>query len=243
MQAHEQQAQATPMRAAQIRAMFDRIVPRYDLMNRVMTAGMDGRWRRRTAAAAAPQGALVLDLGTGTGDLAHELRRAGARRVIAADFARLMLMDGRRKKGLGPGDAVTWVQADALRLPFADESFDAVTSGFLLRNLVDLPAGFVEMVRMLKPGGRLVALDITHPPPGPLGASLQFSFNRIVAPLAGALSGDRAAYRYLSGSLAGFPPAPDLAAIMEGAGLVDVGFNRLGLGAMALHRGRKPLPA
>ncbi len=220
--------------------MFGRIVLRYDRMNRLMTGGRDGRWRQLAVAAAAPRGAVVLDLGTGTGDLARELRRAGAGRVVGVDFARPMLLAARSKAGLASDRSVAWAQADALRLPFADGSFDAVTSGFLLRNLVDLPGGLAEMVRVLKPNGRLVGLDITHPPAGAKGAVLRFAFERLLTPVAGRLSGEHAAYRYLPNSLSGFPGAPELAREMERAGAVEVSFQRLGGGIVALHRGRKP---
>ncbi len=236
----ERERLARSRRAGEIQTMFGRIVPRYDLMNRVMTGGRDGSWRRAAVRRAEPRDAIVLDLGSGTGDFARDLRRAGARRVIAVDFSRPMLSAARAKRGVAKNRAITQLQGDALRLPFADNTFDAVTSGFLLRNLVDLPRSLEEMVRVLKPDGRLVALDITHPPPGIVGAALRFGFARLLTPIAGLLSGDQAAYRYLPNSLTGFPAAPELAATLQRAGAVDVGFRRLGAGAVALHWGRKP---
>lgn len=227
-------------RATEVRTMFSAIVPRYDLMNRFMTAGLDGRWRARAVAAAAPRDGAVLDLGTGTGDMARDLRRAGARRVVAGDFARPMLLAARRKRGLRDHPAMHWTMIDALRLPFADASFDAVTSGFLLRNLVDLPAAFAEMLRVLRPGGRLVALDMTHTPAGARGALVRSGLRYGVAPLAGLLSGHRTAYRYLPDSLDGYPPAEALALLIEGAGAQDVRLRRMGLGTVALHTGHKP---
>ena len=225
-------------RAAEIRSMFGRLAGQYDRMNRVMSAGLDGRWRRLAAAAAAVDGAVALDLGCGTGDLSVALTRAGARRVVGGDFARPMLLAAGRKRSAGSA-GIQWAQVDALQLPFADNTFDAVTSGFLLRNLVDLPAGLTEMLRVLKPGGRLVALDITQPPRGVWGAVLRFGFARLVTPLAGLLSGDRAAYRYLPGSVQAFLTAADLAALMADLGAVDVRVRRLAGGGVALHQARK----
>ncbi len=216
--------------------MFGRLVPQYDRMNRVMTAGLDGRWRRLAVQAVQPRGAAVLDLGAGTGDLSRELRRGGARLVAGADFAGPMLRRARAK--LGP-ETADWLQADALQLPFADESFDAVASAFVLRNLVDLPRAFAEMLRVLRPGGRLAALDITHPPADLRGRVLRLGFERMVTPLAGLLSGDWRAYRYLPNSLAGYPSADELAAVLREAGADAAAYQRLAGGAVALHTGRK----
>ena len=223
--------------------MFSRISPQYDRMNRLMTAGLDGRWRRAAVAAAEPRGADVLDIGCGTGDLSAEFRRAGAGSVTGADFSAAMLARARDKAGgktdgkAGGGD---WLQADALRLPFADGSFDAVASAFVLRNLVNLPAAFAEMLRVLRPGGRVVALDITHPPPGPFGAIMRFGFEQGVTRLAGILSGQGRAYRYLPGSLEGYPPADELSWIIEAAGAEPVRYRRFGGGMVALHIARMP---
>lgn len=218
-----------------IQEMFSRISPQYDRMNRLMTAGLDGRWRRAAVAAAEPRGADMLDIGCGTGDLSEEFRRAGARSVAGADFSAAMLVLARDK-----ADGGDWLQADALRLPFGDGTFDAVASAFVLRNLVDLPAAFAEMARVLRPGGRIVALDITHPPPGPLGALMRFGFEQGVTRLAGALSGQGRAYRYLPNSLEGYPPANELSRLIEAAGAADVRYRRFGGGMVALHVARMP---
>jgi len=226
-------------RAHHVRKMFGRIVPRYDLLNRLMSLGMDRRWRRLATAAAEPQGALALDVGTGTGDLALELCRQGASVVVGADFSRQML-DAAWRKASATSSPVAWVLADALRLPFPDGAFDCVTSAFLLRNLADLRTGLAEMARLLRPGGRLVCLDITQPPTGPFGALYRLYFNRLLPPLAGAVSGDAAAYRYLPGSLKGFPDASRLAGRLADVGLVEVRVRLLGGRTVALHRALKP---
>ena len=220
-------------RARQVQTMFGRIVGRYDVMNRLMSFGMDGSWRRAAARAACPRGARVLDLGSGTGDLSRELVRAGAAQVVGGDFTRDMVAAAARR--YADQRAYAWTVADVLHLPFADATFDAVTNGFLLRNVVDLPAGIAEMARVLRPGGRLVCLDMTHVPDGLFAAPYRFYFHRVMPQVAGVLSGDRAAYRYLSKSLTGYPDADGLARILRDAGLRDVAYRRLGFGSVALH--------
>ncbi|HET8944164.1 MAG TPA: ubiquinone/menaquinone biosynthesis methyltransferase [Dehalococcoidia bacterium] len=224
----------------QVRAMFGRIVPRYDLLNRLMSLGMDGRWRIQAARAARPPGVIALDLGTGTGDMTIELRQRGASRVIGADFSRAMLGAASRKTE-GTKD-VSFVLADALSLPFPDATFDVLVNSFLLRNLANLPAGLAEMSRVLRPGGRLVCLDMTQPPAGIFGTAYRFYFNRLLPPLAGALSGDRAAYRYLPHSLRGVPDAAALAGMLREAGLENVRVRLLGGGAVALHTAVRAAP-
>ena len=220
--------------------MFGRIVPRYDLMNALMTFGRDASWRCLTAKAADPQNGLALDLATGTGDLALALWREGAREVVGLDFCPEMLEAAFRKLPPEAAPAVRFVQGDALRLPFPDQTFDCVASAFLLRNVADLEASLVEMARVLKPGGRLTSLDLTHPRPGPLGWGA-WLYSRHLVPLLGwAVAGDRAAYNYLPRSLEGFPGAPELARMMERAGLVRADYRLLGLGMVALHRALKP---
>lgn len=224
--------------ALRVRQMFGRITPRYDLVNQLMSLGMDRRWRRRAAEAVAPRRSLALDLGCGTGELTLELRRRGARLVVGVDFTPEMLRSAAAKAGDDGG--IAWLQADALSLPFPDETFDCVTNAFLLRNLADLPAGLLEMTRVLRPGGRLVCLDMTHPPPGAFARIYRFYFNRLLPPLTGAISRDRAAYRYLPNSLTGFPDADGLRSLLEQAGLEQATVGRLAGGSVALHTARKP---
>jgi demethylmenaquinone methyltransferase/2-methoxy-6-polyprenyl-1,4-benzoquinol methylase len=218
--------------------MFGRIVPRYDLLNRMMSLGMDRRWRRLAAASARPSGATALDLGAGTGDMALELLHLGAARVVAADFTPAMLAAAAAKAATS--DRIEFALADALRLPFPDGMFDVVTNAFLLRNLADLPAGLGEMARTLRPGGRLACLDMTPPPPGPFGAVYGVYFNRLVPAIAGAISGEVHAYRYLPNSLRGFPDAGAMASLIRHTGLVDVRVHLLAGGTVALHTARKP---
>jgi demethylmenaquinone methyltransferase/2-methoxy-6-polyprenyl-1,4-benzoquinol methylase len=218
--------------------MFDAIAGRYRLMNSIMTFGRDGAWRRRVVAEARlPAGGRLLDIATGTGDIAFEaLSGTDGLRAVGADFSREMMEAGRRQPG---GDRVLWCRADALDLPFAEKSFDAVTSGYLLRNVPDQLRAFREQVRVLKPGGRVVCLDTT-PPRASLLRPLILMHLRYVIPLLGRIvSGDGAAYSYLASSTEGFKTAEELADLMEEAGLVDVTFHRFMFGTMAIHAGTK----
>lgn len=230
-------------KSERVQAMFGRIVARYDLMNRVMTFGMDVGWRRAAIAALAPAGLLVLDVGTGTGDLALGVARAGARRVIGVDFVEEMLVSARRKIAAGgQSDWITLAVGDAMGLPFPDASFDGIVNGFLLRNVSDLDGAFREFVRLLKPGGRLVCLEITHPP-RVLAPLFSVYFGRVVPILGSLLTGESNAYRYLPESLGPLPDARCLATMLQEAGLEDVSFRRLGMGTVAVHVGRRPGPA
>ncbi len=227
-------------RALRVREMFARTVPRYDLMNRLMTAGQDLSWRRLTAAAARPRGAVALDLATGTGDLALELRRQGAKRVVGADYCLPMVEAAAAKFRHRRSTGISLAVGDALALPFVDGSFDCVTSGFLLRNVIDLEQALREMRRVLRPGGRVVALEITHAPPGLIGGVVRWYFRTIVPVLGRLLGSDSAAYRYLPASVDLFPTAAHLARLFEAAGFVDVRYRRLSLGCVAIHRGIVP---
>ncbi len=234
------EAEGAPGRlsAADVQAMFDRIAPRYDLLNRVMTVGLDRRWREAAAAAAdVAVGESALDVCTGTGDLAFALARrvAPGGRVVGADFAEHMLERAREKAGERPED-VEFVRADALALPFADDAFDGATVGFGIRNVSDLGTGLSEMARVVRPGGRVVILEITTPQR--LRRFYQLWFDRVV-PLMGKLLGrDGAAYGYLPASVRRFPEPPALAGAMVDAGLEDVRWQLFAGGIIALHYGR-----
>ena len=212
-----------------VRAMFDRIAPVYDVMNRVMTAGLDRRWRRLTAEAAVRPGDRVLDACCGTGDLALACARAGGR-VSGLDFSERMLERARRK---GPG--LEWVQGDLLALPFEDGSFDAATVGFGVRNVEDVAAAFRELRRVLRPGGTLAVLEITRPR-GLLRHFYGVWFDRVV-PLLGRVLPGGAAYAYLPASVRRFPGPEDLAEQMRRAGFAGVRFRLFAGGIVALHVG------
>ena len=220
----------------QVRAMFDRIASFYDVMNSVMTAGLHHRWRRRAAdLAAIGPGGRALDVATGTGDLAVELgRRVGPEgEVVGSDFSEEMLTLARRK---APGLRFEW--GNALDLPYEDSRFDAATVGFGARNFSDLERGLAEMARVVRPGGRVVVLEITTPQRPPLSTFFRVWFDRIV-PLMGRLTGESVAYSYLPSSVRRCPPPEGLAAAMAGAGLRDIRWILTAGGIIAIHVGTK----
>jgi len=210
-----------------VRSMFDRIAPVYDLMNRVMTAGLDQRWRRHAVEAVVQPGFRVLDACCGTGDLAVAAEREGGV-VTGLDFSGEMLVRARRKS-----DTIEWVQGDVLALPYADGSFDAATVGFGIRNVADLDAGLRELRRVLRPGGRLAILEITQPR-GALKPFFSLWFDRIV-PLLGRILPGGKAYTYLPASVRRFPGAEDLAALVDGSGFEGTAFRLFGGSIVALH--------
>jgi demethylmenaquinone methyltransferase / 2-methoxy-6-polyprenyl-1,4-benzoquinol methylase len=213
-----------------VRSMFDRIAPVYDLMNRVMTVGLDQRWRRLTVREVVAAGDRVLDGCCGTGDLAIAARKAGALDVVGLDFSDPMLERARRKE---PG--IEWIQGDLLELPFDGGSFDAATVGFGVRNVADLERGLAELRRVLKPGGRIGILEITRPR-GPLRLFYRLWFD-ILIPLAGKILPGGKAYTYLPASVRRFPGPEALAKLMRAHGFADVTYRRLGGGIVALHTG------
>jgi len=222
--------------------MFAGIAPRYDLMNRLMTGGRDQAWRRAAARmAVAPAGSLALDLATGTGDLARALLDEGAvRGVVGVDFVEGMLRLGRDKLRAAGERRVRFLAGDALALPFRDASFGCVASAFLLRNLADLPGGLAEMARVTRPGGSVVALEITQPTLPGWRHAFRLYFHHVVPAVGALVARDRAAYTYLPRSVDRFVPPPELARLMEAAGLRDVRYRRVALGTVTIHAGVRP---
>jgi demethylmenaquinone methyltransferase / 2-methoxy-6-polyprenyl-1,4-benzoquinol methylase len=212
-----------------VRTMFDRIAPVYDAMNRVMTAGLDGRWRRLAARAVVREGDRVLDAACGTGDLAVADAEAGASHVTGLDFSERMLERARKKASL------EWVCGDLLALPFADASFDSATVGFGVRNVSELEVALQELHRVLRPGGRLAILEITQAR-GVLRPFFSLWFDRIV-PLLGKVLPGGSAYAYLPASVKRFPPAEGLATMMRECGFGEVSFRLLAGSIVALHTG------
>jgi demethylmenaquinone methyltransferase/2-methoxy-6-polyprenyl-1,4-benzoquinol methylase len=216
---------------SEVQRMFDRISPVYDVMNRVMTAGLDRRWRRLTAQAAVRPGDRVLDACCGTGDLALEALKAGGD-VVGLDFSERMLERARRKS-----DEVEWVQGDVTEVPYEGGSFDAVTVGFGIRNVLELDAGLRELARVLRPGGRFGCLEITRPR-GVLRPFFRLWFD-VLIPAAGKVLPGGAAYTYLPASVRRFPGPEDLARALEGAGFAAVSYRLLAGGIVALHVAEK----
>lgn len=230
-----------PDRARYVSRMFGRIAPRYDLMNTLMTMGRDRRWRRLTAALAAPKpGGLALDLGTGSGELALELASLGCR-VVAMDFCQPMMEVAQQKLASRKEARVSLAVGDALSLPFPGETFECMTAGFALRNFADLGQGLREMFRVLKPGGRLAALELT-PPLSRLARLMHTFYSHRYVPLLGMLiAGDGSAYSYLPESVDHFPDAEALRRAMRDAGFDRVNYRRMGLGMVAIHVAEKSL--
>jgi demethylmenaquinone methyltransferase / 2-methoxy-6-polyprenyl-1,4-benzoquinol methylase len=227
--------------AAEVRDMFDRIAPRYDLLNRLLSAGVDRRWRRASVdMLALPPGSKVLDVCTGTADLLVEfLRRDPGHAGVGVDLSGEMLTRGAaklRERGLAPRSALA--SGDAERLPLAPARFDGALIAFGIRNVGDPLRALREIHRVLRPGGRLVVLEFSTPP-GPLGAAYRLYFERVLPRIAGLVSGDRAAYSYLPASVARFPDPAAFGRLMEQAGFAGVAWTRLTAGIAHLHRGEK----
>jgi demethylmenaquinone methyltransferase/2-methoxy-6-polyprenyl-1,4-benzoquinol methylase len=221
----------------QVRAMFDRIAGLYDVMNSVMTAGLHHRWRERAAdLARVGPGDRALDVATGTGDLALALSRrvAPTGEVVGSDFSEGMLERARAKAAGRAG--ISWEWGNALELPYPDGSFDAATVGFGARNFSNLERGLGEMVRVVRPGGRVVVLEITTPTRAPLSAFFSLWFDRVV-PAVGSLAADPEAYTYLPSSVKRFPAPEALASTLARAGLSDVRWILTAGGIIALHAG------
>lgn len=224
--------------AQYVQEMFGRIARRYDLMNRLMTAGQDSRWRREVIRRSQlePEGYL-LDLGAGTGDLAREAQRqVPGCRTFAADFTLEMMQVGRNRPN---SQELNWGAANALSLPFPGETFDAVVSGFLLRNVSDIQQSLREQLRVLKTGGYLVALDTTRPSENKMRGLIHFYLDVIIPNLGRLVTGEAEAYTYLPETTQSFLEAEQLAKLLEQARFQEVGFHRLMFGTIAIHWGRK----
>jgi len=222
-------------RASYVQSMFTKIAKRYDLMNRLITGGQDIRWRKRVVELARlNRNSSLLDLGTGTGDLAREaLARFPQANVIAADFTLEMMRVGQRN------GALNFSTADALYLPFHDSSFNAVVSGFLMRNVIDLQKAIHEQHRILKSGGRIVILDTTRPKKNILSPFIWLHMHAVIPTLGGLLTGTKEAYRYLPETTEGFVTAEEMASRMAAVGFRKIGYQRLMFGTIAIHWAEK----
>jgi demethylmenaquinone methyltransferase/2-methoxy-6-polyprenyl-1,4-benzoquinol methylase len=221
-----------------VRTMFDRIVPRYDLMNHLMTFGMDIRWRKMVARRAAAMGDRVLDVACGTGDVALAIHDAGAHEVVGLDFSPVMI-EAAEAKARARNAPVDFLVGDAMHLPFGDGTFDACTVSFGLRNMPDYQAAVAEMTRVLRSGGRFICLEMTPFRTPVLSSIFSFYFEQFVPLVGGILSGDRTAYRYLPKSVAAFPSSTELVMLMRRAGLTNTHVTMLGGGTVAIHTGVK----
>lgn len=216
-----------------VQAMFDRVAPRYDIANTVLSAGQDRSWRKVTAAAAAPNGALILDVAAGPGNVAREMVRQGADHVVALDLSFNMLAAGAKRRNA----QLSWVNADANAMPFADGTFDAVTISFGIRNVSDPEAVLREFARVLKPGGRVVICEFASPTNPAFRTVYRRYLVRALPRIARVVSSSPAAYQYLADSILAWPDRKTVASWMEAAGFADVKVRDLSGGIVAVHRG------
>ncbi len=226
-------------RADYVQDMFARIAGRYDTMNRLMTFGQDVKWRQYVIRQAnLPIGGRLLDIATGTGDIADEGRRqVPGLLAVGGDFTIEMMQAGRRVPGRA---AIRWTAADTLALPFPDDTFDAVTSGFLMRNVIDVAGAFREQWRVTRPGGRVVVLESSPPKDNLLKPFIRFHLNTIIPTLGRLVAGNADAYRYLPDSTQAFQGPEQLAATMRATGFVDVAYRLFMFGTIGVHVGTKP---
>ena len=222
----------------QIQAMFGRIAPRYDRMNRLMTFGHDQAWRRLVVQQAQISNTShVLDIASGTGDIAFEIRHQFPQAtIVAADFALPMMQVGKNRES---GELVHWSAADALHLPFRDSTFNAVVSGFLFRNVLDIEHALAEQFRILQPKGHIVSLDTSPPPNNFLRPLTNFYLRRVIPTVGRLITGDSDAYRYLPESTLAFKTPQEFTDLMAQAGFVDIGYQRLMMGTIAVYWGTK----
>jgi demethylmenaquinone methyltransferase / 2-methoxy-6-polyprenyl-1,4-benzoquinol methylase len=238
-------AQTQQQASRQVREMFTRIAPRYDLLNHLLSAQMDRLWRARTAKELQPilqrSDALVLDLCCGTGDLAFALQRKAKARVLGADFSHTMLVRARQKAlAIDHTGPIAFLEADALHLPFANDSFDLLATAFGFRNLANYQDGLREILRVLKPSGMLAILEFAEPPKGILGDAYRFYTGAILPKIGGWLSGDSQAYEYLPKSVARFFRPQELVSVLQQIGYIDVRFQLMTLSSVALHLATRP---
>jgi demethylmenaquinone methyltransferase/2-methoxy-6-polyprenyl-1,4-benzoquinol methylase len=227
-----------------VQGMFDTIVPRYDLMNHVMTTGMDFRWRRLVANLAKTTESgpsdFVVDVACGTGDVAFEIEKVGVPLVTGLDFSAGMIAQAKKKAEKRKSE-VFFIEGDAMNMPFEDGAASAATISFGMRNLPDYAAGVQEMARIVRPGGKVICLELTPYDRPFLKVPFGFYFNQVVPAVGWVLTRQYKAYKYLPESVRNFPNADEMVAIFRDAGLVDVKYTMHGFGTVALHVGTKPL--
>ena len=234
---------ATTEHAHHVREMFSSIAARYDLLNHLLSGNVDKRWRRLVAqtllATLEDREARVLDVACGTGDLSLTLLQSGQARIVGIDFCRPML-DIAATKAIESGSRIPFVEGDALELPFAECSFEAATIAFGLRNLTSVEAGIKELLRVLKPGGRVAVLEFSKPKAPVLRSLFKFYFTKVLPRFGGLISGSKSAYQYLPDSVSRFPDQLELASMLQAAGFENVSFRNLTGGIAALHLGTRP---
>lgn len=226
-------------RAQYVQNMFARVADRYDLMNRLMTGGQDLKWRRVVIDwANLPKNGRLLDIATGTGDIALEAyRRDATLQAVGGDFTIEMMQAGQRIPERAP---LQWVGADTLALPFPDNTFDAVTSGFLMRNVIDVRGAFIEQLRVVKPGGRVVVLESSPPKENWLRPFIKMHLNYVIPTLGKLITGEADAYTYLPDSTQQFKDPDTLVRLMEEVGYQEIRYNLFMFGTVAIHVGTKP---
>ena len=238
----DKESASTTEHAHRVREMFAAIATRYDLLNHLLSGNIDKRWRRLVAQALRGKlidgQATILDVACGTGDLSLTLSQSGGARIVGIDFCRPML-DIAAKKSAKSGLALPFIEGDALHLPFADRSFEAATIAFGLRNLTSVEAGIKELLRVLKPGGKVAVLEFSKPQAPVLRSLFKFYFTKLLPRFGGLISGSRSAYQYLPDSVSRFPDQEELATMMKRAGFAEVSYQNLTGGIAALHLGTR----
>ena len=238
----DKESASTTEHAHRVREMFAAIATRYDLLNHLLSGNIDKRWRRLVAQALRAKlvdsEARILDVACGTGDLSLTLSQSGGARIVGIDFCRPML-DIAATKSAKSGLALPFIEGDALHLPFADRSFEAATIAFGLRNLSSVEAGIKELLRVLKPGGKVAVLEFSKPQAPVLRSLFKFYFTKLLPRFGGLISGSKSAYQYLPDSVSRFPDQQELAAMMTNAGFAEVSYQNLTGGIAALHLGTR----